>query len=196
MQEEKNNIGLFFGSFNPIHIGHMAIANYMVEYADIEQLWFVISPLNPLKKKSTLLADYHRYELVNRAIGDDYRFRASNIEFKLSRPSYTIDTLTHLHDQYPEKKFLPIMGSDQLPGFNKWKNHEILIREYTFLVYPRPGTSDHSLLDHPSFIRVDAPLMEVSSTFIREAIRNGKKIDFYLPREVWQYIQEMHFYEE
>ena len=188
--------GLYFGSFNPVHIGHLAIANYMVEYADIEQLWFVISPLNPLKKKSTLLADYHRYELVNRAIGDDYRFRASNIEFKLSRPSYTIDTLIHLHDQYPEKKFVPIMGSDQLPGFNKWKNHEILIREYTFLVYPRPGTSDHSLLDHPSFKRVDAPLMEVSSTFIREAIRNGKKIDFYLPREVWQYIQEMHFYEE
>ena len=167
----------------------------MVEYSDIEQLWFVISPLNPLKKKSSLLADYHRYELVNRAIGDDSRFRASNVEFKLSQPSYTIDTLVHLSEQHPEKEFVPIMGSDQLPNFDKWKDNDILIQDYNFLVYPRPGTSQHPLLSHKSFKLVEAPLMEISSTFIREAIREGKQINYYLPGAVWEYIREMHFYE-
>jgi nicotinate-nucleotide adenylyltransferase len=173
----------------------MAIANYMIEYADIEQLWFVISPQNPLKQKTSLLADYHRYEMVNKAIGDDDRFRASNIEFRLSKPSYTIDTLTYLSDKYPDRELFPIMGSDQLSRFDKWKNYEILMQDYKFLVYPRPGSEKHTLLDHPSFIPVNAPLMEISSTFIREAIKARKNIKYFMPREVWEYILEMHFYE-
>lgn len=187
--------GLFFGSFNPIHFGHMAIANYMVEYTGIEQLWFVISPLSPLKSGSSLLADYHRYELVNRAIGDDPRFKASNIEFKLPIPSYTIDTLTYLVDKYPEKLFMPIIGSDQLPNFHKWKNYELLINDYQFLVYPRPGFTEHPLLEHGSFHLVSAPNMEISSTFIRQAISENKDIRYFMPAAVWQYIREMHFYE-
>ena len=188
-------IGLFFGSFNPIHFGHMAIANYMIEYTDIEQLWFIISPQNPLKEKSSLLADYHRYELVNRAIGDDMRFRASNIEFRLTKPSYTIDTLTYLADQYPDKEFFPIIGSDQLPSLHKWKNHEILLENYFFLVYPRPGSDNHPLFKNTAFIKVDAPTMEISSSFIRQAIKDKKDIRYFMPSSVWQYIKEMHFYE-
>ena len=187
--------GLFFGSFNPIHFGHMAIANYMVEYTDLEQLWFVISPHNPLKERSSLLADYHRYELVNRAIGDDPRFRASNIEFKLPRPSYTIDTLTYLAEQFPDKVFIPIIGSDQMPGFARWKNSELLLRDYKFLVYPRPGNLDHDLVNHPAFKMVEAPKMEISSSFIRTAIKEKKDIRYYMPAAVWDYIREMHFYE-
>ncbi len=187
--------GLFFGSFNPIHFGHMAIANYMIEYSDIDHIWFVISPQNPLKAKSSLLADYHRYELVTRAIGDDPRFKASNIEFKLPKPSYTIDTLTYLTEQYPGKDFSLIIGSDQLPYFHKWKNADILMNNYNFLVYPRPGTDKHSLMDHPSFQRIEAPMMEVSSTLIRRAIREKKDLRYFMPQAVWDYIREMHFYE-
>jgi nicotinate-nucleotide adenylyltransferase len=173
----------------------MAIANYMVEFTDIEQLWFIISPQNPLKESSSLLPDYHRYELVSRAIGDDQRFRASNIEFKLPRPSYTIDTLIYLGEKYPEKQFMPIIGSDQMPVFHRWKNADILMKDYKFLVYPRPGSQDHELLKDPAFILVDAPNMEISSSFIRKAIRDGKDIGYYMPDAVWQYIREMHFYE-
>jgi len=173
----------------------MAIANYMVEYANIEQLWFIISPQSPFKTKSSLLADYHRYELVNRAIGDDPRFRASNIEFKLPIPSYTIDTLTYLSEKHQDKKFFPIIGSDQLPSFKKWKNYDVLLENYNFLVYPRPGSDKDALLNHPSLKIVEAPNMEISSSFIRRAIRDKKDIRYYMPPLVWEYIQEMHFYE-
>jgi len=187
--------GLFFGSFNPIHFGHMAIANYLTEYSDIDQIWFIISPQSPFKKKSSLLDDYQRYELVNRAIGDDPRFKASNIEFKLPKPSYTIDTLTYLSEKYPGKKFHLIIGSDQLPYFHRWKNYESLRYNYRFMVYPRPGTENHPLMDHSSFQAVEAPKMEISSTFIRRAIKEKKDIRYFMPQAVWEYIQEMHFYE-
>ena len=188
-------IGLFFGSFNPIHFGHMAIANYVAEYTEIKQIWFVISPQNPFKLRSSLLADYHRYELVSRAIGDDPRFKASTIEFKLPKPSYTIDTLTYLSEQYPDKKFYLIIGSDQLPYFPKWKNYELLMENYNFLVYPRPGTDKHVLMEHSAFQRIEAPMMEISSTFIRSGIKEEKDLRYFMPQAAWEYLREMHFYE-
>lgn len=187
-------IGLFFGSFNPIHIGHMAIANYMVEYTDLDKLWFVVSPHNPLKTKQSLLADYQRLEMVNRAIGDDNRFNASNIEFQLPQPSYTINTLTYLKEKYPMHEFVLIMGSDGLETFTKWKNYEVIIKNYERYVYPRPGTSPELLENIENGKLVNAPNIEISSTFIREAIKNKKDIRYFLPEKVWQYLDEMNFY--
>jgi nicotinate-nucleotide adenylyltransferase len=189
-------IGLFFGSFNPVHIGHMAIANYMVAFTDIEQVWFVVSPHNPLKEKKTLLSDIHRLRLVREAIGDDARFNASNIEFKLPQPSYTINTLEYLKEKYPAKQFALIIGADNLQTFHKWKNYEEILKQYELYVYPRPSTEGGGDLKiNPHIKLTNAPLMEISSTFIREAIRNKKDIRHYLPEAVSKYISEMHFYE-
>ncbi len=186
--------GLFFGSFNPIHCGHLMIASYMVEYAGLDQVWFVVSPHNPLKEKSTLLADYHRLTMVNLAIEDDPRFKSSNIEFRLPQPSYTIDTLTYLSEKYPGKEFVLIAGSDNLATFHKWKNHEELLRQYPVYCYPRhdtqPGRFDH----HPSVKMVNAPLITISSSFIRKGIAENKNMRYFLPDKIWKYIGEMHFY--
>ena len=188
-------VGLFFGSFNPVHIGHMVIANYMVEYSDISQLWFVVSPHNPLKKKSTLLADHHRLDMVGMAIGDDARFQASDIEFRMPKPSYTIDTLTYLSAQFPSYEFVIIMGSDGLPSFSKWKNFEQIIKQYKRLVYPRPGENIKKD-KHPNIEVINAPLMEISSSFIRKAIKERKDVRYFLPNDkIYQYIFDMHFYE-
>ena len=188
-------IGLFFGSFNPIHIGHLAIANYMVEFTDLDKLWFVVSPHNPLKKKSTLLADHHRLQMVRVAVEDDSRFQASDIEFKLPQPSYTIDTLTYLKEKYPETEFVVIMGSDGLPTFEKWKNYQKLIEQYQRYVYPRPGTDLDLIKNLVNGQVVNAPLMDISSTFIRESVAKKKDIRYFLSEKVWQYMREMHFYE-
>ncbi len=187
-------IGLFFGSFNPIHMGHLAIANYMVEFTDINQLWFVVSPHNPLKGKKTLLEDYHRLELVNLAIDDDPDLRASDIEFKMPKPSFTIDTLTYLTEKHPNREFILIIGSDQLPTFHKWKNYEMIIKNYHRFIYPRPG---YDIIDLPymdNATLVHAPLIEISSSFIRQAIKEGKDMRYFLPGKVWNYINEMNFY--
>lgn len=186
--------GLFFGSFNPVHSGHLMIASYMAEFAGLRQVWFVVSPHNPLKEKSTLLADRHRLFMVNLAIEDDTRLRSSDIEFRLPRPSYTIDTLTYLSEKYPKKEFVLIAGSDNLPAFHKWKNYEALLDQYKLFVYPRPGAPASRFDDHPSIVRVDAPLITVSSSFIREGIREGKDMRYFLPEKVWKYIGEMNFY--
>jgi|ERR1035437_3604420 nicotinate-nucleotide adenylyltransferase len=188
-------IGLFFGSFNPIHIGHLAIANYIVEFTDLDKVWFVVSPHNPLKKKNTLLADHHRLEMVRIAIEDDNRFKASDIEFKLSQPSYTIDTLAYLHEKYPEINFVVIMGSDGLSGFEKWKNYKELIKSYQRYVYPRPGTNPELLENIENGQIVNAPLMDISSTFVRESIAKKKDVRYFLPEKVWKYISDMHFYQ-
>ena len=186
-------VGLYFGSFNPIHLGHMAIANYMVEYTDMDKLWFVISPHNPFKERKTLLSDHHRYELVERGLGDDDRFRATDIEFKMPTPSYTIDTLTWLAEKYPSNRFVIIMGSDGLPGFPKWKNSSEIQKNYRRYVYPRPGFPvDVSTQENLEV--VDAPLIEISSSFIRKSISEGKDIRHFLPEEVWEYIDKMNFY--
>jgi nicotinate-nucleotide adenylyltransferase len=195
-------IGLYFGSFNPIHIGHTAIAGYMTEFTDLDQVWFVVSPHNPLKKKDTLLADHHRLYMAELAIGDNARLKASDIEFKLPVPSYTIDTLTYLKEKYPDNAFSIIMGEDNLFTLHKWKNVNELVKNYPVYVYPRPDTvkpSSHlldQLLEKVSINRVNAPLMDISGTFIREGIRTGKDMSFFLSPNVWKYIDEMHFYKK
>jgi nicotinate-nucleotide adenylyltransferase len=186
--------GLFFGSFNPIHIGHLGIANYMLEFTDLEQLWFVISPQNPLKKKTSLLEDHKRRTLLEIAIENDDRFRVCDIEFKLPKPSYTIDTLTYLNELYPHHEFVLIMGSDGLATFKNWKNHTIIQDHYMRYIYLRPGHSVNSD-DHPNIRIFDAPQMEISSTFIRDALKKKRNISYFLPHKVYEYITEMHYYE-
>jgi nicotinate-nucleotide adenylyltransferase len=194
--------GLYFGSFNPIHIGHLAIAGYMTEYAGLEQVWFVVSPHNPLKKKETLLADHQRYYMVELAIGEYDHLGASDIEFKLPVPSYTIDTLAYLKEKYSTREFALVMGEDNLYSLHKWKNASEIIKNHPIYVYPRPGAvrPPHILLDQlikKADIRsVNAPLMEISGTFIRNGIRSGKDMSYFLPPAVWKYIQEMHFYKK
>ena len=189
-------IGLFFGSFNPIHNGHLIIANYLLEFSDLDKIWFVISPQKPFKKKASLLADYHRYELVNLAIGDNNKYKVSDIEFKMPKPSYTIDTLTYLKDKYPEREFVLIMGSDNLKSLHKWKNSEQLLQNYKIIVYPRPGFVGSEMKNNPKISIVQAPLMEISSTFIRKSIKEKRDIRFFMPEKTYNYIREMHFYEK
>lgn len=188
--------GLYFGSFNPIHIGHLAIANFMVEFSELEQLWFVVSPQNPLKEKKSLLQDYHRLEMVRLAVEDDDRFRASDIEFKLPTPSYTIDTLTYLEEKHPGMEFQLVMGGDGLRTFHKWKHADLIVEKYHRLIYPRPDTDleKASLLLNATL--VDAPMMEISSSFIRKAIKEGKDVRHLVPAKAYTYMREMHFYEK
>jgi len=187
-------IGLFFGSFNPVHCGHMVIAGYFSEFTDLDQVWFVVSPHNPLKVKNTLLQDYHRMSLVKIAIGDYRKIKASDIEFKLSRPSYTINTLTHLFEKFPEHQFVLMLGSDNLATFHKWKNYEQILEQVELYVYPRKDNDGGELLNHPKVKLFPAPVMEISSSFIREAIKNKKDVRYMMPEKVWEYIDEMNFY--
>jgi nicotinate-nucleotide adenylyltransferase len=195
-------IGLYFGSFNPVHIGHMAIAGYMTEFAGLDQVWFVVSPHNPLKKKETLLDDHHRLYMSQLAIGDNNRLRASDIEFTLPVPSYTIDTLTYLKEKYPKNEFCLVMGEDNLFTLHKWKNANELVSKYPIYVYPRPDAERPSsplldrILSAADVHHADAPLMKISGTFIRDGIKNGKDMSYFLPPLVWRYIKEMHFYEK
>ncbi len=194
--------GLYFGSFNPVHIGHTAIAGYMTEFAGIDQVWFVVSPHNPLKKKETLLADHHRLHMVLTAIGDNDRMRASDIEFKLPVPSYTIDTLTYLGEKYPGNEFCLIMGEDNLITLHKWKNASEIVKNYPIYVYPRAGFVKPSsilldkIISEADIKTVNAPLMEISGSFIRDSIRKGKNMSYFLSPGVWKYIEEMHFYKK
>src|SRR5690606_5938911 len=189
-----NKIGLFFGSFNPIHIGHLIIANYMANYTDLHEVWLMVSPHNPLKKKSNLANMYDRLEMVNLAIQETENIKSSDIEFRLNQPSYTINTLTHLKDRYPNKEFVLIMGSDNLVSLKKWKNYEIILRDYSILVYPRPGFEDHEMAQHPSVTITDTPLMELSSTIMRNAIANENSIKFFVPDLVAQFIDSKGLY--
>ena len=188
------NIGLYFGSFNPIHIGHLAIANYLVEFGPIDSLWFVVSPHNPLKKKQNLLDDYQRLELVHRAIQGDERFEVSSVEFYLPKPSYTIDTLTYLQEKHPRQRFTLLMGSDNLINLHKWKNYEQILENYRILVYPRPGVDPSDCISHPNIETIQAPLMEISSSFIRDALSLGKDVRYFMPPRSYQYLDEMGFY--
>ncbi|MGB3947948.1 MAG: nicotinate (nicotinamide) nucleotide adenylyltransferase [Bacteroidia bacterium] len=189
-------IGLFFGSFNPVHVGHMVLANYMLEYTDLDKIWFVISPHNPLKKKNSLLDEKHRLQLVNLAIGDNTKIKASDIEFKLPQPSYTVVTLAYLKEKYPKHEFALIVGEDNLLNFNKWKNYEEILKHHQLYVYPRPHTEKSEFHNHAQIKLVNAPLMEVSSTEIRKAIQEKKDVRYFMPNPVWEYIKEMHFYEK
>jgi nicotinate-nucleotide adenylyltransferase len=195
-------IGLYFGSFNPVHIGHIAIAGYMTEYADLDQVWLVVSPQNPLKKKDTLLADHQRLYMTQLAVGDSDRLKASDIELRLPVPSFTIDTLTYLKEKYPEHNFCLVMGEDNLYTLHKWKNADRLIAAYQIYVYPRPESGKtaspilNQLLLKAHIHYVKAPQMDISGTFIREGIRSGKDMSYFVPAAVWKYIREMHFYEK
>ena len=193
---KMNKTGLFFGSFNPVHNGHMIIANYILEYTDLEQIFFVVSPQNPFKERSNLLEDYHRLALVKEAIGDQSSYIACDIEFKMPKPSYTVDTLTYLKEKYPEKEFSLIMGADNLKGFHKWKNSKVIIKNHSLYVYPRPGVDIGEYENNKKVKIVNAPLMEISSTFIRNAVKEKKDVRFFMPRGAWNYMKEMHFYEK
>ena len=186
--------GLFFGSFNPIHTGHLCIAEYMLEYGGLDEVWFIVSPQNPLKDKTTLLSDQYRFDMVELAIAGDERFRVSDIEFRMPRPSYTIDTLTRLSEQHPGRSFVLLAGTDVLTSFHKWKNYEQILEHYTFNIYPRHGDENHPLLSHASVKLIQAPRIEISASFIREAIKSGKAIRYFLPAEVRKMIERMGFY--
>lgn len=189
-------VGLFFGSFNPVHVGHLVIANYMASFTELEEVWLVVSPQNPLKEKSSLLGENDRLHLVKLALDFHKKIKASDIEFKLPQPSYTINTLAHLAEKFPEHEFCLIMGSDNLTGFHKWKNYEEILRRYKIFVYPRPDKKETEFDAHPSVTFVNAPLMEISSTFIRRSIKEKKDVRFYLHQKVWEYIDEMSLYKK
>lgn len=186
--------GLFFGSFNPVHIGHLIIANYMATQTDLKQVWFVVSPHNPLKAKQSLARDRDRLHLVRLAIGDNPRLRASDIEFKLPQPSYTIDTLTHLKEKYPDRSFALIMGSDNLATLHKWKNYELILRDYELYVYRRPDTPPTELEQHPNVHCFDAPMMHLSATYIRDCIKAGKSVQYLVPEPVFEYLESSGLY--
>jgi len=193
---DKKKIGLYFGTFNPIHIGHLVIANHMANYTDLDEVWFVVSPHNPFKNKNTLLDDYARLELVHRAVRDYDRLRVSDIEFGLPRPSYTINTLVHLNEKYPNNHFSLIMGGDNLNAFHKWRNYEVILENHELYVYPRFATSPGSLDNHKKVNLIGAPIMQISSSFIRNAIKDQKDIRAMLPPNVWEYIDEMNYYKK
>jgi nicotinate-nucleotide adenylyltransferase len=201
-------VGLYFGTFNPIHVGHLVIANYMADFTDLDQVWLIVTPQNPLKKKSSLLADYHRLALVREAIKDNPKLNASDVEFGLPQPNYTATTLAYLKEKYPSHRFSLIMGEDNLRTLHKWYNHENLLTNYQLYVYPRVLTSQeedevaeigelhrNGLADHASIVMCeDAPVMKVSSSFIRQAIKDGKDVRYLLTEPVHKYVDEMNFY--
>lgn len=189
-------IGLYFGTFNPIHVGHLTIANHLAEYSDLEKIWFVVTPHSPFKKKSSLLDNRQRYEMVYRATKDYLKLEPSDIEFDLPQPNYTINTLTYLTEKYPDYEFALIMGEDNLKSFHKWKNYELILDNHDIYVYPRisEGKIETHFDNHNKIHKVDAPIMELSSTFIRKSIKEGKNVRPMLPEHVWEYIDEMSFY--
>ncbi|KAA1246318.1 nicotinate (nicotinamide) nucleotide adenylyltransferase [Aquimarina sp. RZ0] len=190
------NIGLYFGTFNPIHIGHLAIANHMAEYSDLDEIWMIVTPHNPFKKKSSLLDNHHRLEMVYKATQTYPKLKPSDIEFKLPQPNYTINTLAYLQEKHPDFCFNLIMGEDNLKSFHKWKNYEVILENHTIYVYPRitKKIAKTDLLSNIKVKKVLAPIMEISSTFIRKAIHEGKNIRPLLSESVWTYIDEMNFY--
>jgi len=190
-------VGLYFGTFNPIHVGHLIIAQHMAEFTDLDQVWLVVTPHNPLKKKSTLLDDYTRLELVRLATEDYPELKPSDIEFKLTQPNYTVNTLAHLEEKFPECRFSLIMGQDNIDSLHKWKNYEVILERYEILVYPRVLKSDEEksgLGGHQNVHFVDAPIVEISSTFIRNALKSRKNPKALLPEKVWSYIDHNNLY--
>lgn len=188
------HIGLYFGSFNPIHIGHLIVANHIVENTGIDKIWFVVSPHNPLKDAHSLLNEYDRLHLVQLAIEDNSKFRASNVEFHLPKPSFTIDTLTYLTERFPLEQFSVIMGTDSFQNIQRWKNYEQLIAQYSLIVYNRPGFEIKDDIPGTKITFVQAPLLEISSTFIRNQIKAGKSIRYIVPDKVWHYIEDNNYY--
>lgn len=193
------SIGLLFGSFNPIHIGHLIIANVMAENTDLTKVWFVVSPQNPFKPSKGLLHEFDRYDMVKAAIADNYKLEVTDIEFHLPRPSYTIDTLTHLTERNPGKSFRVIIGEDNLVNFEKWKNYQQILDQYGLYVYPRlggagGGVTNPELKRHQNVRMVEAPLLDISATYIRSCIRDNKSIRYLVPEPVESIIRTRQFY--
>lgn len=195
-------IGLYFGTFNPIHIGHLVIANHMAEYSGIDQVWMMVTPHNPHKKKDTLLDDYQRLHLVFLATEDYPKIKPSDFEFKLPQPNYTVNTLAHLQDQYPQHEFSLIMGEDNLNTFHKWKNYEAILQNYELFIYPRIERKNETVIvenllkTHPKIHIIDAPVVEISATFIRDGIKTKKNVRPLLPHKVWEYVDHNNFYKK
>ena len=188
-------VGLFFGSFNPIHIGHVIIAHTMVETSDLDQVWFIVSPQNPLKSSKSMVHEFDRYDMVNAAISESYTLKVSDIEFNLPRPSYTIDTLAYLADKHPEHHFSLIIGEDNLQSFPKWKNYKTIVDNYGLYVYPRPATKKSELADHANVSWVKAPLLDISATYIRSLVKKDKSIQYLVPDGVAQLIKARKLYQ-
>ena len=193
----KKNIGLFFGSFNPIHVGHLIIGEYFSNYTDLNEVWYIVSPHNPHKNKKDLLNQYLRFDLVQKSIGDNNKLRASNIEFNLPQPSYTVNTLAYLEEKYPDYSFSLIMGEDNLKSLHKWKNFETIINEYNILIYPRAGFKyEGDLLVHSNIIMHKAPIIELSSTFIRASLADKKSIRYMVPENIHEVLLNEGFYQK
>lgn len=190
----KRKIGIYSGSFNPIHHGHVMLASYLVEFSDLDELWFVVSPQNPLKSKEDLLDDDERLKMVELAIGDDPKMKVSDIEMGLPLPSYTINTLRALSEQHPDCQFVFICGMDSLQGLPRWKEFQALINDYAFLVFPRKGYDGGELLHHPHVTVLETPMIEVSSTFIRNCLKDGKDIRHFMPEKAYRYLSEKGLY--
>ena len=191
----SKHIGLYFGTFNPIHVGHLIIANAMLEHTDMDEVWFVVSPHNPFKDRQSLLADHHRLQLVRAAIDDNYRLRACDVEFSLPKPSYTAVTLARLSELYPDKRFSLIMGSDNLENLSRWRNYEYIVAHHNIYVYPRPGHPIGNWAECATVHCVDLPTMSISSSYVRQQIAERKSVQYLLTEPVWKYVTEMHFYE-
>jgi nicotinate-nucleotide adenylyltransferase len=193
-------VGLFFGSFNPIHIGHLIIANIMAETTDLDKIWFVVTPHNPLKPSKSLLHDFDRYDMVRAAVYEHYKLQVSDVEFHLPKPNYTIHTLVHLSEKHPDKQFKVIIGEDNLNTFTKWKNYERILEDYGLYVYPRQQSSgavvtNPDLKRHPNVRMVEAPLMDISATFIRNCIKKGQSVRYLVPDAVEAIIRTKKFYQ-
>ena len=188
-------IGLFFGTYNPVHVGHMVIAHYMVEFTDMDEVWMVVTPQNPFKQKDSILKDYDRLHLMQLAIGDDPRLKASNIEFDLPQPNYTVDTLVYLGEKFPINKFSLIMGADNLNHFHKWKNHDVILENHELYVYPRMNSNEGGDLKyHYKVNYVEAPVMKISSSFIRKAIKDGRNVEHFMPSKVSEHVAQTALY--
>lgn len=192
----NRKVGLFFGTFNPIHTGHLIIANHMAEYSDLDEVWLVVTPHNPHKKKSSLLDNHHRLEMVFRACETYEKLKPSNIEFNLPQPNYTVTTLAHLQEKFPSNDFCLIMGEDNLKSFHKWKNYEVILENHEIYIYPRiaVGEIDERFRNNPRIKKIDAPIIEISATFIRKSISENKNVRPLLDQKVWEYIDQMNFY--
>jgi nicotinate-nucleotide adenylyltransferase len=191
---KKNTTVLYFGTYNPVHIGHMIIGQYIFEHSNAKELWYVVSPQNPFKENQQLLSDRQRLHMVNLAIKDPYHIKTSDIEFGLPKPSYTAVTLAHLSEKYPEKNFAIVMGSDNLVNFHKWRNYQAILDHHQIIVYPRKDKDTDAYDEYKNVHRIKAPEIELSSTLIRKSIKQGVSVSQMLPQGVWEYIDKNGFY--
>lgn len=185
-------VGLFFGSFNPIHVGHLIVANTVAE--SVDRVWLVVSPQNPFKKNKSLLHEFDRLDMVEKAIQDNHKLQATDVEFSMPKPSYTIDTLVYLQEKHPQYQFRLIVGSDNLARFEHWKNYQRILDDFGLIVYPRPGAAEHHLMEHPQVKVIEAPLLDISATYIRKCIKENRSLKYLVPEAVAHYIDQKQFY--